>query len=1182
MPPTGGEPHLRARTWYRACVVGSLAVFLLLGPLWVLLPRTGLLRRAAGAVERSLTAVVKGPVSVGSVQVTASGKILLRDVRLAISSAEAEMSASAEAIAVNLSLWRLLRKHEAASAILSVSVSSPRLELAGTESALSDLMGMGSGAAVVAAGLPFSLRLENLSVGWQGYSWQEQCLSIVPEGESGLSARVAVKRGMLEAANLPFPIEMSGTGTVLWTTGVQGLVLRLFTPAGTVTGRGVVSWGSDDGWNVVLEGKRLRLADRYLSEPFDVAARVTGPWLFPRLELQAGRVRGRGWRADSMMAALDLRERTLKVDSLQVARGAAQMRASGNLLFSDEPRLDFRVEGSGIAESDLEAIGLSLPLKGTGAFSGRLHGPVDDLQLDAALEIREGRLFRTPFAELRASVKVDAGQVAVTDGSATIPDSGLEGYRFSGTYELPSRYLRAAVTAAGLSAADALAWPNLTWPWEGKVGGKVSIEGPLDRLSYDIALAASEGKAWGLPYRDLSANLSFAGGVTTIRTGSLRTAGGTLSVDGRVQGESVALCFRPSGVSLSELVRIGSQWAKTYAPQAVSTMQFLERWVPSGAANAAIEVEGSSKAPQIAASFVVPKLSLGGMTAGHWRGEVSSSGKGLQLRQLAIALGDGTASLQGSMVPGDVYLKGRWADMPAALVSVFMDLPEPLTGLVTGEVELFAGKRGSGGTLAWKGYDLALAGSKVTDAGGTVKVQGGQLRLDGWRGSMAGRTVEMHGFVPMPKELARLLGVQASQAMDLTVVVPRGPLAPLVAWLPLFPAARGAAGILLNGGASGEAHVHIGGTLKAPQMQGQARITGGSIALPQPWGNVTHIDANITFGGPTVRLVRGSARGLGGRFAAEGELTWRAGVPMLNGRLNGHASPRTPGLGGEADLDLSIDGTLSDPRIIGEVTLRRGEIDLTGLKLGGSGLKTPINPRLDISLALKQLRVKAGSLFDMSSGGTLKLSGRLQKPALSGQLLSDRGRLNYLGTNFAVEEATASFSNINGALPQVSLWGTTWIGRTAIALRLSGVGSDITVRLASEPPLSQREILALLDWPGRIERINSGSGEMAEGLMEVLQGGIEMRLVNGLEAALRQGLGLDEFHLEPNLGERRVRLSAGKYLLPRIYVTYEQSLFSKPEGDLNMEYRLDNGWKLSAGLGDGGEVRVGVGGKIRF
>jgi autotransporter translocation and assembly factor TamB len=204
---------------------------------------------------------------------------------------------------------------------------------------------------------------------------------------------------------------------------------------------------------------------------------------------------------------------------------------------------------------------------------------------------------------------------------------------------------------------------------------------------------------------------------------------------------------------------------------------------------------------------------------------------------------------------------------------------------------------------------------------------------------------------------------------------------------------------------------------------------------------------------------------------------------------------------------------------------------------------------------------------------------------LKGELTSRYGRLNYLGTDFVIEEVTAGFLPHQGFRPEISLSASSWIGEYIIAMMMSGSYPDLHIRLASEPPLSQQEIMAMLRWPGHE---NKAEGELGSGgaifgiLLDILQGSVQRELVGEMENTLRDELGLDMLHLEPDLFQRSLRIMAGKYVLPKVYLTYERSLFSEPREELRLEYRFGSGWKLSGGLSKDSGFSLKMEMKTRF
>lgn len=783
--------------------------------------------------------------------------------------------------------------------------------------------------------------------------------------------------------------------------------------------------------------------------------------------------------------------------------------------------------------------------------------------------------------QFEGNIQVNATEIVLTDGLVHRARSTVR-YTLAGQYDRALGHLDGQVESVALPASEALAWARLKWPWEGQVAGRLHLHGPLGGLTYDIRVTGDEGRAWGQAFTDLMVDVRVADGTTTIRQGKMDVAGGQLSARGHVAGGASDLVFEPQGILVGEL-----PWA---VAQSV---------MPEAVLGGTVKVQGPWVAPKISATFDVPlvalrgavkasyasdpiskltaKVELGGNVSGvPFTAQLAGSGWAQEwsFDDVQLAARGGRAKLKGSVAPGQVRMEGQWSDLPVALLGV----PD-IAGGVNGSVDLIASKGTAQGSLHWHAPALMVAGSQIAGARGTIGLRGGRLNLEDWHGDVAGRPVQVEGSLPLFPQIASFLGVRPEGSMDLRIVVPSGPLTPLFACLP-----SSWSRLVRDAEAQGSLRLHVRGTHMAPIIDGEASIHKGRIALPQPWGDLDKIQANVFFKGSSLKFERVSAEGLGGRLSADGEITWQgAGPSRVRGSITGDLSPKVPGLDAEGDLRLQLDGPLSDPSIAGQMVLRKGTLDVGSFPVlsnaSGTASSPPrVNPRLNVDVVVNQLRVRASSLLDIPVKGRLRATGRVLEPELSGRLGADRGRVNYLGTSFVVEEAEAEFSPSRGILPRVSLWGSTWRGHTTIALQMSGTMPQLAARLTSEPPLPQQDILALLDWPGQLAQMNSGTLN----LVELLQRGLAMGLVGEVEDAVREGLGLDDFHLEPDLTQKRIRLSVGKALLPRIYLTYEQSLFSEPQGDLSLEYELDDGWKLSVGVGDKGDVRLGVKAKKRF
>jgi autotransporter translocation and assembly factor TamB len=969
-----------------------------------------------------------------------------------------------------------------------------------------------------------------------------------------------------------------------------------------------------------------RLATGLLNGTASVTARVHG--LAPGWRIDGTAIVRQGRLFDNAFTTIKAQ---FQMDARQVAvtggtayiagvRDAAY-RFSGDYLFAQR-HLDAGILAAGIpAQHALAWIKADWHAQGALHGEVRISGPIDSPAFKIIATASAGEFWRQPFRRLRLDLEYAAGTVALRGATAVTADGEMfvTGHIRNGEVDLAFSVTDAALDQAvqaglvhaqhyapsGVAALQKIVSLSPT----GRLTAQGTIKGRSDAPRLTAEFAAAGTRLAGATAGDWS------GQVTGLLTGSpgmepwrladgqVRLGTGMLTVSGAwfiepPPGTTYALAL--SGGMTDLPLKSAAQLAQTVNRQLgganLSQLAFFDVGTVAGT--------WSLQLPHI--KVAVPRLTadlvLNGESAGFaYQARISGYGwrNDVQFRQIRIAAAGGTADLKGAVVDNDLQVTGTWNRLPAGIIAQLAGLSQQVGGILSGDIDIRSTQGKLQGTLAWHTPQISVEDSQLTEVSGRITANNGRLQLTRWQGTLGGRSVQLSGSLPIPAAWGNYFGTSADQRLDLTVSIPQGPLAPLVSWLQLVPSLRSGAATFSGMQAHGEMHLSVGGTLQAPQLTGSAQIAQGVLPLPAPWGSIEQIAGRVEFTGDTVRLTQASAHILGGQVTAQGEMTLKGRTSAtLQGTLTGTLKPKLAGVSGEGKLNLQIGGTLANLLLSGKVQVSNTEIDLTNLPeialgSGAVGDIGGINGRVrnaqgatlgvNIDIAVDQVRVKAASLLDVPAKGSLQLSGTLADPRLNGVLRAERGRVNYLGTFFTVEEATATFAGYQGFMPAVNLIGTTWVGHTTIALKVNGILPRLQFGLASEPYHPQAEIVAMLGWPDQIGKVGSGNPNMmAQGIVEVLQGGIELGLVSGLEETVRVGLGLDEFRIHPSLAERRVRLSFGKYLLPRIYLTYETGLFGEGGRDLNLEYQLDGGWKMNAGVRNDGEMRFGIETKIRF
>jgi translocation and assembly module TamB len=227
------------------------------------------------------------------------------------------------------------------------------------------------------------------------------------------------------------------------------------------------------------------------------------------------------------------------------------------------------------------------------------------------------------------------------------------------------------------------------------------------------------------------------------------------------------------------------------------------------------------------------------------------------------------------------------------------------------------------------------------------------------------------------------------------------------------------------------------------------------------------------------------------------------------------------------------------------------------------------NIRLDLELqADKNVRLRNPAVYDMYIQGKVKAQGTLKHPITSGRVTVTRGTLQYLSTPFKITEGVADFNQYDSLLPTIRVLAETRTLETKIHLQATGPLAQMEIRLTSEPPLSQQQIIKLLTLREKQSRGNSGggSGETGAGdatdkddLVVLLHEGLQFTFVQRVEKVLEDFLGVDEVHVvrgeNAEVTDKEVyNLEVGKFVSDKLFLGYT---LGTDQTDRTFRFRYD-------------------------
>ena len=374
------------------------------------------------------------------------------------------------------------------------------------------------------------------------------------------------------------------------------------------------------------------------------------------------------------------------------------------------------------------------------------------------------------------------------------------------------------------------------------------------------------------------------------------------------------------------------------------------------------------------------------------------------------------------------------------------------------------------------------------------------------------------------------------------------------------------------------------GPTRDPIVSGTMNVDDGRIRhfdLPHALENITgplRFDTrSVRLDEVTARLGGGPVR-FGGRIDIEGYQPTRVDVTMSG---DGMRLRFPEGMRSLVDADLTVQGPVDALTLAGTVEVRNavytrpfaedsGLFTLTasgatapGAGGGAAPLVTTLPLRYDVRIlapSTLEVRNSAARLF---ANADLQLRGTFDRPLLFGRAEVDRGEFTFEGRRYAITRGTIDFNNPTRIEPFFDIETETRVrvpGQTyRVIARAAGTLDRLTPSFEADPPLAEVEVLSLLFGdvaPGQdveFVQYNTNITPQQQLLRERATRAITGALSSEVGRVVEQTFGVDTFQLTPSLVDPNAqssrldpaaRLTIGKRLSERIYLTYSRSLSS--------------------------------------
>ena len=396
----------------------------------------------------------------------------------------------------------------------------------------------------------------------------------------------------------------------------------------------------------------------------------------------------------------------------------------------------------------------------------------------------------------------------------------------------------------------------------------------------------------------------------------------------------------------------------------------------------------------------------------------------------------------------------------------------------------------------------------------------------------------------------------------------------------------------------------IAGSMKEPKVSGKVTLDSCAFSDVASGLEIRDIKLVATLANTARELLDNKVTfdlsctdGRSGRVAFKGSSDLQGKSLDVKGSIREFAPLRRQDLKAVLSGDLAVAGPAASPRVTGTVRVDKGQLDLEQLSAVGSVEELPLEEgpkdRLVASLgkqkasdqeAKKAQAAKGGAAgpgsldihftmpprffvygygLDTSWRADLRIRGPLTAPGITGEVRSERGKLDFLNRKFTMAKGQVLF---NGGLdPLLDIQLKNEVADIEAFVNVQGTPDKIDFSLTSNPDMPQEEI---------ISRILFGKSSSELTQFELLQlGATVARMVafrktgGGMATIAKNTVGLDVLNVNQAEGGGAT-LEMGKYLTDKLYVGVEKATGEKAQTSAIIQLEL--GPRTSATVKTGG------------
>jgi translocation and assembly module TamB len=389
-------------------------------------------------------------------------------------------------------------------------------------------------------------------------------------------------------------------------------------------------------------------------------------------------------------------------------------------------------------------------------------------------------------------------------------------------------------------------------------------------------------------------------------------------------------------------------------------------------------------------------------------------------------------------------------------------------------------------------------------------------------------------------------------------------LGPLAWFMPQLAQMRG------RGALSAE----VSGTLGQPRFAVTVTARDMDAEVPLLGLHLTEGNVSVKLGSDGALDADGSITSGDGKLTLSGTRDDASGLAVRIGGGNFLAA-NIPGARVTIAPDLSLSGRFDALLLTGTVTIEEADVNLEKLKIGGSAQTSG-----DVVVVDREQHVKARTEYLTTDvrilfGKNVKLAGYGLESTVAGELrvtekpnevsravgeILVAGTYEAFGRKLTIERGRLQYAGTALDDPQLDILAVRKVEDVTAKLRVTGTAQKPKLDVFTDPAMSQTDAMAYLITGKKASELHGEDGAMVSSAAQSVGSVLGNRLAKKLGG--KMGF-VDEVGVEQNTDLGGSAFTVGKYLSPRLFVSYGVGLF-EPGNAITVRWQFTERWSLEA------------------